>query len=321
MLTPSQPVGRFEQHTLPDGSVVFYEPDMHGYFGEIKSSKTAKGGYSFVQSSRLTGVSTIAKFLDANVDPLMYWAAKLDQIGIAELAAAALDAGADITWLREQRSINEALRDAEATWAHVRDRAAIRGTNVHERIFLALATGTEPPSLSGLAEEERGYGQAVFAWWRDRKPEPVAAEQVTVAHSRGFAGRFDLLADVDSERILIDAKTREKGAVRMSDHVQLAGYEASNIECGIGESERRIALILMPDGTYREVDGVATEADFNSALLACKSGKQLTKRMRDAEREAEKDREAVRVSAAPAPPASGPLSVEEDEALAARGRS
>jgi hypothetical protein len=293
MLSAPTEIGRFQEHTLPDGSVVYYEPEKHQYFGEIKPSKSATGGYSYVQSSRLTGVSTIAKFLDANVDPLMYWAAKLDQIGIAEMASRALDAGADLTWLREQRSINEALRDAEATWAHVRDRAAIRGTNVHERIFLALAAGTEPPSLAGLTDEERGYGQAVFAWWRDRRPEPVAAEAVTVAHSRGFAGRFDLLADIDGVRCLVDAKTREKGAVRMSDHVQLAGYEASNVECAIGESDRRLALILMPDGTYREVEGVATEADFNSALLACQSGKHLAKRMRDAEREAQKAREAV----------------------------
>jgi len=46
-------------------------------------------------------------------------------------------------------------------------------------------------------------------------------------------------------------------------------------------------LILMPDGAYREEVGVATEADFNSALLACQSGKHLDKRMRDAERERE----------------------------------
>lgn len=284
MLAEPKQIGRFEEHTLPNGEVVYFEPEKHQYFGEVKESKSAKGGYSFVKSSRLTGVSTIAKYLDANVDPLMHWAAKLDQIGIAELAADDMDSGASLGWLRSQGAIRARLYDEEATWAHVRDRAAIRGTNVHERIFFALATGTTPPSLSDLTEEERGYGQAVFAWWRDRSPEPIAAEQVTVAHALGVAGRFDLLATVDGARTLVDAKTREKGAVRKGDHVQLAGYEKANVECGLGETERRVALILLPDGSYREEECVATEADFNSALLACQSGKHLDKRMREAEK-------------------------------------
>lgn len=282
MLSAPEQIGRFEAHSLPDGSTVYYEPERHGYYAEIKPSKSAEGGYSYVQKSRLPGVSTIAKYLDANVDPLMHWSAKLDQIGIAELASQALDAGADLTWLREQHSIGQALRDAEATWTHVRDRAAVRGTNVHERIFLALATGTEPPSLGDLTEEERGYGQAAFAWWRDMQPEPIAAEQVTVSYDKSFAGRFDLLADIGGERVLADVKTRERGAVRKSDYVQLAGYEVANRDCGLGASDRQIALILMPDGTYREEPGLATEADFNSALLACQSGKHLDKRMREA---------------------------------------
>jgi hypothetical protein len=290
MLTeaPKQ-IGRFEEHRLPNGEVVYFEPDKHAYFGEIKESKSASGGYSFVRDSRLTGVSTIAKYLDANVDPLMHWAAKLDRIGVAELASQSVQGGGDLTWLCEERTISEALREAEATWAHVRDRAAVRGTNVHERIFLALATGAEPPSLANLSEEERGYGQAVFAWWRDHQPEPVAAEQVTVDHARGFAGRFDLLAQVEGCRSLYDAKTRETGKVRKSDHVQLVGYETANAACGLGVTERQAALILMPDGIYREEECVATEADFNSALLACQSGKHLDKRMRDAA----KAREAV----------------------------
>ena len=287
METPNvREVGRFEEHTLPSGAVVYYEPDKHQYFGEIKEAPKAKGGYSFVKASRLTGASTIAKYLDANVDPLMHWAAKLDQIGIAGEASLALDNGGDLTWLREQATIRARLFDAEATWTHVRDRAAQRGTNVHERIFLALATGETPPSLSDLTEEERGYGQAAFAWWRDKDPEPLGAEMVTYSPTKKVAGRFDLRATIDGTTTLVDAKTREKGAVRKSDHVQLAVYESTNRECGIGETERQVALILMPDGTYREEPSLATETDFISALVACQAGKQLDKRMRDAEKAA-----------------------------------
>lgn len=283
MLTPEPNiVGRFEEHTVPDGSVVYFEPEKHEYFGEVRASKSTKGGYSFVRDSRLTGVSTIAKFLDSNPEPLMHWAARLDRVGTAELAAAALDAGEDLDWLREERRISAALRDAEATWAHVRNRAAMRGTTVHERIFLALATGGQRPNLANLPTEERGYGQAAFAWWRDRQPDPIAAEQVTISHTLGAAGRFDLLAMVGTETVLIDAKTREKPRTYASDHVQLAGYEALNVECGIGRSDRRMVLVLLPDGTYEEFEGCGEAADFNSAVLASKAGKNLERRMREA---------------------------------------
>lgn len=286
-------VGRFEAHVLPDGSTVYYEPDpKHAYFGEVKPSKSAEGGYSFVRESRLTGVSTIAKYLDANVDPLMHWAVGLDHVGIAELAGR----DADRSWLSNPDAIKARLREAELRWTDVRDRAADRGTNVHERIFLALATGSAPPSLSELSEDERGYGQAAFAWWRDRNPTPVLAEQATACFDKGFAGRFDLLADFDADafnagpassstiRVLVDAKTRESGKVRKSDHVQLPGYEDANIACGIGPSDDRLVLILMADGTYREEWCVGTREDFYAALVACQTGKSIDKRMREADK-------------------------------------
>lgn len=287
MLSEPTMVGRFERHELPDGPPVYFEADKHAYYGEVKESPKAKGGYSFVRSSRLSGVSTIAKYLDPNADPLMHWAAKLDQIGIAELASRAIDAGADLTWLCSQESIRAALYEAQATWAHVRDRAAVRGTNVHERIFLALATGATPPSLADLTEEERGYGQAAFAWWRDHQPEPIAAEYISADHTLGVAGRPDLLARIDGEVVRFDAKTRETGKDRMSDHVQLQGYKVTDRACGIGESDREVVLILMPDGTYREVPCRATEAHFNAALVACRAGKEVAKAMRAAKSERE----------------------------------
>lgn len=280
-------VGRFERHTTPDGSVVFYDPGPHSYFGEVKESKTAEGGYSYVQHSRMTGVSTPVKALDTNSDSLIYWGVKLDQIGIADLASAQLSAGGDpeaLEWLTSQQSIAAALREAECTWTHVRDRAAVRGTNIHERIFLALATESQPPSLAGLSDEERGYGQAAMKWWRENDPTPLFAEQVTVHAEIKVAGRFDLLCEISGERVLVDAKTRERGVARIGDHAQLAGYEMANAACGIGASERQVALILRPDGTYAAVESVGVEADFLAALEAYRAGGSLAKRMRAAEK-------------------------------------
>jgi hypothetical protein len=275
-------VGRFELHYLPDGSRVYYEPVKHAYYGEVKESKTAEGGYSFVRDSRLTGVSTPVKALDTNTDPLCWWAAKLDQYGIAQLVEESDPS--NLEWLRDPAEINRALKEAKLTWFHVRDQAATRGSNVHERIFLALSQDDRPPSLASLAEDERGYGQAALKWWRDRKPTPLYAEQVTLCAEHRVAGRFDLLCEVDGERILIDAKTREKGQVRRSDHAQLAGYELCNASCGIGASDRQLALILTPWGEYREFDCLSDADDFLAALEAYRRGGDLEKRMREAEK-------------------------------------
>lgn len=286
MLRSVEMVGRFEAHLLPDGSTVYYEPDpKHAYFGEVKPNPKSEGGYSFVQSSRLTGVSTIAKHLDVNADPLMRWAVGLEHVGIAELVARHMEAGGDLTWLTDPARIGAKLADAESTWEHVRDRMAEWGTNVHEHVFLALAHGNVP-DLADRSDEERGFAQAAMSWWRDRTPEVEAAEQVTVSHDKRFAGRFDLKAtlDVDGTQVnaLVDAKTRTSGRERLADHVQTVGYDIANRDCGIGPSEAQLVLLLMPDGTYREVWSAATEADFYAALTACQTGKHLDKRMRQA---------------------------------------
>lgn len=284
MLAEPKMVGRFEAHDLPSGDVVYFEPEEHGYYGEIKPSKSATGGYSYVRGSRIPGASTIAKHANEQGDGLLYWAAGLDQQGIAQLVAADIEAGRDLGWLSDPEQIAQRLKGAELTWRHVRDQMAEWGTNVHEQTFLALAAGRRP-SLADLSDVERGFGQGVFAWWRDRKPKALAAEQVTVCHTRRFAGRFDLLCEIEINgrryRVLVDAKTRSSGKIRRSDHVQLVGYDIANRECEIGGADLLLALILLPDGTYRESWCRATEADFNAALNIYRAGKQLDGRLKD----------------------------------------
>lgn len=272
-------LGRFAHHRLPDGTELYFDPSTHRYFGEVKENAKANGGYSYVQASSLVGCSTPSKQLDTDPEPLMGWAAKLDQTGVAQLAAAALEADEPLDWLCTQRGIAEALWQSELTWRHVRDRMATRGTNIHERIFLALATGKRPPSLSALSSTERAYGQAAIKWWRANDPVPLFAEHLTAHPELRVAGRFDLLCEIGGERVLVDAKTREKGQARRSDHVQLAGYELCNEACGIGTSDRQAILILKPDGTPVEKRSKAEPADFLAALGAYRAGQELGKRM------------------------------------------
>jgi hypothetical protein len=289
MSEPTQ-IGRFQAHELPDGSTIYFEPKAHAYFGEIKESKSAEGGYSYVQSSRLPGVSTIAKHLDGSVEGLLYWAVKLELIGIAKLAAQALQEGRDMTWLCEQRSIRDELAQAGLAWTDIREQAAERGNLAHE-LQVAIFTGGQP-SLKAFPDDQRGYGQALFSWVRDRAPRPLAVETVTADLSIGVAGTFDLMAEVDPDRfddlpfeidrpftILSDAKSRESGKDRRSDHIQLIGYERCNRACGNGATDYQLVLLLLEDGTYKEKWCVATDADFAAALTAHNQGKALEKRM------------------------------------------
>lgn len=303
-------IGRFEEFTLPNGEVVYKEVrgDSHYYWGEIKPSGSAKGGYSATKSTALPGATGIAKYLDPDSDPLIDWATRLEREGIAGLASDAMATGADMSWLTEAGSIYAALEEAKLRWKNVRGKRADEGKEVHREITYALAVGDAVPSLAALSDEARGYGQAKLRWWRERRPEPIAAEQVTVSHAKGYAGTFDLLArlDLDSPNlppfpegvdldrhgvatVLIDDKTRQKPRTYKSDHVQLRLYKGANSECGIGESDLELVVVLLPDGGYEEFWAIATDADANSALLAAKSGKLLDKRLRDAG----KTREAV----------------------------
>lgn len=319
MLTEAPKViGRFEEHRAPNGEVVYLDPGPHRYYGEIKPSKSAEGGYSYTRSSALTGVSTAAKFLDGDPTGLMHWAAWRDQDGIARIASLDLDNGYSLDWLRSQESISARLREEEATWEHERDRRAEQGTNVHHETVWKLATG-EDASLADLSEAERGFGRGVFSSFLDLglRGKVKYAEQLTVAHDKGIAGTFDLFAEgVETEKVLTrlvnpdkvpdeiaeldhltllaDYKTRDAaGKVRVSDHVQLAGYEDCNRACGIGESDGRVVIVVLPEGSYEIYWGEATYGQWAASVNACLSSKPLNSAVEAQKRTAKKAREAV----------------------------
>lgn len=257
--------------TLPNGSVI-------EYWGEIGEDGEPQQRRYLVDGRRLPSVSTVAKYLDADPTGLLYWASGLTCEGVAQLA----QQSGSINWINSADSIKAALREAELTWKHVRDQAAQRGTDVHERIFAALSDRRTLPDLSSLSDDDRGFGQAAIRWWNDRGPRPILAEQMTAGD--GFVGRFDLLAEVDGGLTLIDAKTRAKPTDRISDHVQLAGYAEALEASGQPVPARTLILILMPDGEYREVEGQGAANDWYAALSAYQANRMLSKRMRDAKK-------------------------------------
>lgn len=306
MLSEPTMVGRFEEHTLPNGEVLYKEHrgDNHYYHAEIKPSKSAKGGYSFVKGSTLTGVTTAAKHLDGDATGLMHWAAEHDQKGVARIASADLDAGFSLDWLRSQETIKERLVAEAATWEHERDRRSDQGTNVHHETVWKLATGQDA-SLSDLADDERGFGQAVFRSFQTLglRGKVRHAEQVTADLSNGIAGTFDVWAaevevarlacpnvrgslpeairGLDTFRLLADYKTRDRsGKVRKSDHAQVRGYEYCNSTCGIEESDAQAVILALPDGEWELYWCDAERGDWLASMNACRAGKQVDSRMR-----------------------------------------
>jgi hypothetical protein len=164
----------------------------------------------------------------------------------------------------------------------VRDKAADRGTNVHSALESWVESSVTPnPDL--FPENERGYVQGLVAFINDAHPHPLHSE-LMVASTEGFAGRFDLLANLDfagsvvtktypkrapirsdvSGAWLLDLKTSKD--VYPSYHLQLAAYRQAMTECGYGEADHAGVVRVTADGRYELVESTATFEDFLHVL-------------------------------------------------------
>lgn len=162
-------------------------------------------------------------------------------------------------------------------WREVRDQAGDRGKSAHDLILRALLS--ERTSLADLPDEYRAWGQAAYRWMRDRRPEVIEAERMVAAPSHGFAGRLDLLAEIDGTLTLCDWKTasawkrKRKRCPECRDGcescdggyvegdlyppydenlLQLDLYAQAIAESGYPEPERGLIVRLGPDGNYDE---------------------------------------------------------------------
>ena len=184
----------------------------------------------------------------------------------------------------EVQAIVDRLTPAKLTVNHIRDHAATRGTNVHTGLELYAECGVIPaPEL--YPEHERGYVAGVRQFLIDAKPVVEHSELMVASAEHGFAGRFDLVAQIDEGRpvatkcypkrasvidpfpggrVLIDLKT-SKG-VYASYHIQLAGYRAGLVECGYGDVDIAGVVRVTPEGKYEFVPGRAVLEDYLAVL-------------------------------------------------------
>lgn len=257
--------GDFEVHDLPNGRAVYYRDSNHAYYSRIE--ERAGGKFVGPQDARLPSPSTIGKLLDTNTEPLLRWAARKTCEGVVQLDHVPSDG--DDLW--------GVLCGRKLTYKDLREQRATEGTNVHERILGALASGGRIPSLADVSPEERGYGQGVLAAWHDLSPEPVGSELVVYSSLYGFAGRLDLLCRIDGKLTILDLKT---GYVGTGSHTQLAGYLIAAGESGYGDAEGLI-LSVRDDGSYTTTPCAAEPEDFLNALAAYRSSSSVGKRSRE----------------------------------------
>ncbi len=151
-----------------------------------------------------------------------------------------------------------------------RDAGADRGRAVHSALQSYCTSGAIP-TLVGCSDATRGFVQALCAALVDLDPEPVMVERIVGSPKHGFAGRFDLIANIGEDRVLIDLKT-SRGAERYPEsHLQLAGYQLAFGECGIEPVDKALVLALNDDGSYQTAECLAEGEDFLKILLCHKA--------------------------------------------------
>lgn len=126
----------------------------------------------------------------------------------------------------------------------VLDRAADRGTAVHNGIELWLKYG-----LEDIPQEFRGYMDAFAAWWDETQPEYVDSEVRLYHKDFHYVGTADLLLWIGEKLWLVDIKTTSR-IISKSCAVQLEAYKQALSSMGL-EIQAKGIIQLKKDGKYK----------------------------------------------------------------------
>jgi hypothetical protein len=129
--------------------------------------------------------------------------------------------------------------------------AAGRGTRVHAVMEAYLRDGTVP-NPKDCPEEDRGYVRGLAAWLMKADPQPKEIERLVCAPEYGYAGRYDLRADVHNTDAIVDLKTNKRAEIYTEHELQIAGYHVAEVASGGTTPDRLLVVSVGPDGTYAE---------------------------------------------------------------------
>jgi hypothetical protein len=149
-----------------------------------------------IGGQRVAGVSSVAKIGGAE-----------DSFGIASGWGFRVGYEGAWTYLQEnglpgtKDELREALKAAKLTPWSIKDRAAERGSAVHDALE-ELAQHDTVPVPDKFAPDEQGHVRSVLKWYLHYRPRFVATEVQVASRTHLFAGRYDLRLLIDARRLL-----------------------------------------------------------------------------------------------------------------------
>lgn len=185
-----------------------------------------RGAYYWIEGQPYVSVTEVLKVLDKPA--LMRWYGK--QVYLAMLA---------------NPSLSE--KDALSAPYAISDSAKARGSTVHSIIEAYKQT---QEYIDGVAEPYRGYAQAFYQWTKDNHVTIVEHERTVVSKKFGYAGRLDLLVQLNGSPQLIVADCKTGKDIYPEAFLQLSAYRQALSEDGI-VADGIAVLLLQEDGSYK----------------------------------------------------------------------
>jgi len=282
----------------PSGIEINYYPPPDRHYEirwDSKSERTAPAPRLSDIDAEFRTVPSVSEILDVlESKGLIWWGMQMGVEGVRTLIDRDIIAYVDSYTTEE---IVALLTKHKLTVNHVRDKAGVRGSSVHDAFEIWATEGTLP-DVGLFPEEEQGYVRGLVAFLHDVEPVPVQSEVMVASLEEGFAGRYDVRLEIGRKcevvkkitpkrthravlrpgTILADLKTSKY--VYDKHHLQIEAYEGASIESGYGPSDHRGILHVTAEGRYEFVPSKANYVDF----LAVKGAYEAMKRIKNYDR-------------------------------------
>lgn len=218
---------------------------------------------------RTTAISVTSALKVLDKPALVGWAERMGAEGALRMERRGALQGIEI-----EDALGVVRREGEGADAK-KEAGADRGTAVHEALRVYCEDGTVP-SISDFDPAVRGYVQGLCGWLLKAKPVPLATEQIVGSPTHGYAGRFDLLCELDGIRTIVDLKTSVR--VFPEHHLQTAAYALALEECGQEPAMQGVIVAVSAEGGFDAPVCCAGRSHFlavlgaHRALAAVRSG-------------------------------------------------
>jgi hypothetical protein len=161
-----------------------------------------------------------------------------------------------------------AIREAGLGGQAELGQAAARGRRVHT-VLEEYAKHGDVPNPIDYPESDRGYIRGLIRWLIKADPVITASERLVCDPVAGYAGRYDLRAEVYGHDTIVDLKTNKRAEIYREALLQVAAYDLADVACGATPAGRGMVVAVGPDGEFSEgyVPSAAWDAWANAHAL------------------------------------------------------